>query len=48
MTAPKGRARGYLERGEITGEQLDAALDVLAMTGAPRAGQHRSSQSDHA
>jgi len=25
-------ARGYLERGEITSEQLDAALDVLAMT----------------
>ena len=26
-------ARGYVERGEITSEQLDAALDVLAMTG---------------
>lgn len=25
-------SRGHLERGEITGEQLDAALDVLAMT----------------
>ena len=25
-------ARGYVERGEITSEQLDAALDVLAMT----------------
>ena len=25
-------ARGYVERGEITAEQLDAALDVLAMT----------------
>ena len=25
-------ARGYLDRGEITSEQLDAALDVLAMT----------------
>ena len=25
-------ARGYVERGEITPEQLDAALDVLAMT----------------
>jgi len=32
--------RGYLDRGQITAEQLDAALDVLAMTGA--------SQSDHA
>ena len=26
-------ARGYLDRGEITEAQLDAALDVLAMTG---------------
>ena len=25
-------ARGFVERGEITSEQLDAALDVLAMT----------------
>jgi fumarate hydratase class II len=25
-------ARGYVKRGEITSEQLDAALDVLAMT----------------
>jgi fumarate hydratase class II len=25
-------ARGYLDRGQITAEQLDAALDVLAMT----------------
>jgi fumarate hydratase class II len=25
-------ARGYVERGEITPEQLDAALDVLTMT----------------
>src|SRR5262249_24845299 len=25
-------ARGYVERGQITSEQLDAALDVLAMT----------------
>jgi fumarate hydratase, class II len=33
-------ARGYVERGEITEHQLDAALDVLAMTG--------TSQSDHA
>ena len=28
--------RGYLDRGQITAEQLDAALDVLAMTGTPR------------
>jgi fumarate hydratase, class II len=27
-------ARGYVSRGEITEEQLDAALDLLAMTGA--------------
>jgi fumarate hydratase, class II len=27
-------ARGYVSRGEITEKQLDAALDVLAMTGA--------------
>ncbi len=33
-------ARGYVTRGEITEAQLDAALDVLAMTG--------TSQSDHA
>jgi len=26
-------SRGYVDRGEITTEQLDAALDVLAMTG---------------
>jgi fumarate hydratase class II len=26
--------RGYVERGRLTTEQLDAALDVLAMTGA--------------
>jgi len=25
-------ARGYLDRGQITAEQLDTALDVLAMT----------------
>jgi len=30
-------ARGYVERGQMTEEQLDAALDVLAMTGIPRA-----------
>jgi len=28
---------GYVERGEVTEEQLDAALDVLAMTRPPRA-----------
>jgi fumarate hydratase class II len=27
-------ARGYVDRGEITEAQLDAALDVLAMTGS--------------
>ena len=26
-------SRGYVSRGEITEAQLDAALDVLAMTG---------------
>jgi hypothetical protein len=26
-------ARGYVDRGEISLDQLDAALDVLAMTG---------------
>jgi fumarate hydratase, class II len=26
-------SRGYLDRGEITEAQLDAALDVRAMTG---------------
>ena len=41
-------ARGYVDRGEITSEQLDAALDVLGMTGTPRAGEARTSQSDHA
>jgi fumarate hydratase class II len=30
-------ALGYVDRGEITAEQLDAALDVLAMTVAPAA-----------
>jgi fumarate hydratase class II len=29
---------GYVERGEITEEQLDASLDVLAMTKSPDAG----------
>jgi fumarate hydratase class II len=28
---------GYVERGEVTEEQLDAALDVLSMTRPPRA-----------
>jgi len=28
---------GYVERGEVTQDQLDAALDVLAMTRPPRA-----------
>jgi fumarate hydratase, class II len=27
-------ARGYVSRGEITESQLDAALDVLSMTGS--------------
>jgi len=35
-------ARGYVSRGQITEAQLDAALDVLAMTGAPRAEGPRS------
>ncbi|HEX6467665.1 MAG TPA: class II fumarate hydratase [Streptosporangiaceae bacterium] len=29
--------RGYVDNGKLTLEQLDAALDVLGMTGAPRA-----------
>jgi len=28
---------GFVERGEVTEEQLDAALDVLSMTRPPRA-----------
>ena len=33
---PRGRdRRGYVERGDLTEEQLDAALDVLSMTGRP-------------
>jgi len=28
---------GYLERGEVTEEQLDGALDVLSMTRPPQA-----------
>jgi fumarate hydratase, class II len=31
-------ARGYVSRGEITSEQLEAALDVLSMTGAEQSG----------
>jgi hypothetical protein len=38
-------SRGYLDRGEITAEQLDAALDVLAMTGGEQA---NTAQSDDA
>ena len=30
-------SRGYLDRGQITEAQLDAALDVLAMTQSGRA-----------
>jgi fumarate hydratase class II len=41
-------ARGYVSRGEITEAQLDAALDVLAMTHAERAegeGENHRAQS---
>jgi fumarate hydratase, class II len=38
-------ARGYLSRGEITEAQLDAALDVLAMTGSGRAGGEQEASS---
>jgi fumarate hydratase, class II len=31
-------ARGYVSRGEISSEQLDAALDVLSMTGNAQSG----------
>jgi len=31
-------ARGYVERGEITAEALDAALDVLSMTASAQSG----------
>jgi len=31
-------ARGYVSRGEITESQLDAALDVLSMTGSAQSG----------
>ena len=30
-------ALGFLERGELTEEQLDTALDVLSMTRPPQA-----------
>ena len=29
-------ARGHVDRGDLTEEQLDRALDVLAMAGPPR------------
>jgi hypothetical protein len=29
-------AGGYVDRGEITADQLDTALDVLAMTASPQ------------
>jgi fumarate hydratase, class II len=37
-------SRGHVDRGEISLEQLDAALDVLAMTGerAPDASEHQA------
>jgi fumarate hydratase class II len=38
-------SRGYVSRGEITEAQLDAALDVLAMTGSVR-GEHSSQSGD--
>ena len=38
-------SRGYVSRGEITEAQLDAALDVLAMTGTGDQAGH-SAQSD--
>jgi fumarate hydratase class II len=38
-------SRGYVSRGEITEAQLDAALDVLAMTGPQRA-KHSSQSGD--
>jgi fumarate hydratase, class II len=34
-------ARGFVDRGQITADQLDAALDVLAMTDSERAGGPR-------
>ena len=36
-------AMGFVERGDLTEEQLDAALDVESMT--PRRGEPRSSRS---
>ena len=38
-------SRGYVSRGEITEAQLDAALDVLAMTGSVP-GEHSSQSGD--
>jgi fumarate hydratase class II len=38
-------SRGYMSRGEITEAQLDAALDVLAMTGSVQ-GEHSSQSGD--
>jgi len=38
-------SRGYVSRGEITEAQLDAALDLLAMTGTGDQAGH-SAQSD--
>jgi fumarate hydratase class II len=38
-------SRGYVSRGEITEAQLDAALDVLAMTGSVQ-GEHSSQSGD--
>ena len=39
-------ARGYLDRGQITAAQLDAALDVLAMTGSEPGHGTDNTQSD--
>ena len=39
-------ARGYLDRGQITAAQLDAALDVLAMTGSGPGHGTDNTQSD--
>jgi fumarate hydratase, class II len=41
-------SRGYLSRGEITEAQLDAALDVLAMTATERAGGERAASTERA
>jgi fumarate hydratase class II len=34
--------RGYVDDGKLTVEQLDAALDVLGMTGTPGGWRPRS------